>query len=184
MKTLILSIALLLMLCTCLTIYGADEFGDYSCELCGWSEGNYTIPRQLLVLRHQHPSSNSFFYGLQYVDILFMYQRDILDRIDKVKGGNVATILDCTLKLNDSQKRKILDYRIACQTDPGFSEDIFKPFYETNCQNYNRIAVQFERNGLQDQAEDIYRKVLRECSNFQGCFREAEISLQNLRNQK
>jgi hypothetical protein len=181
MKTL-LAITLFLLLCNCPSVYGADEFGKYSCDWCAVSEDGYTIPRQLFVQSLLHPSANSAFSGHQYVEIIFMYQRDILDRLDKVTSGDVSAILNCTLKLNDSQREKITDFLAhSIISDPSFSVD---GLFKTNCHNYNKIAVQFERNGFKDQAENIYRKVLRECNKFQGCFREAEISLQTMRSQK
>ena len=60
-------------------------------------------------------------------------------------------------------------------------EPLYHMFLELLCTQYNKIALQYERENMPDKAEDIYRNILRNFDWTKGCFKEAEIGLQNLR---
>jgi hypothetical protein len=166
----------------------------------------FCVPRQLM--DNFGPDRNPF-DGLKYDDIISIYQIDIQDRLSKGSSGKLSDRLLCMLKLNDSQRELINVWLLVIEArilnmklndiKSLSSEEIrlrMKPediqvlhvfidkndeLFRTNCENYNKIAAQCERNGMAYQAEDAYRKVLQGCYKFQGPFREAEISLQNIR---
>jgi len=144
----------------------------------------------------------------EYDELIIMYQEEIENNLTTYSHiDNSMQLLGCTANLNDSME-KLISYfhsrEIEIFNTPPCN-DTSKECKETIsanniisqkltaitnnslkkvCSNYNKIAFEFERNGMLNNAEEIYRKVLRNCEQFPGCFKEAEISLQTMRNQK
>lgn len=252
MKRLRLSICVILFLAflpSTFLAYGKDEFKSKkwpkdwsSADACNLTVGGYCVPRQLLDRFDPSKGLTNPFKGLGDFDIIVAYQKDISDRLKKGAAGSAEKRLECTLKLNDSQRKVILEWQefayrafnpVAREAAKGDSynaapahprspmtetelyqaygrylakqkiaqqrrelasqkhaadmavlktleDGLLKPSFRRNCENYNKIAEQFDRIGMRDKAEDIYRKVLNECDEFRGPFTEAQISLQAL----
>ncbi|MGO9147951.1 MAG: hypothetical protein ACLQDF_16455 [Desulfomonilia bacterium] len=70
------------------------------------------------------------------------------------------------------------------ETTRDFYLEMWKGYLSFVGRQYNEIALQYERHGYLNEAEDIYRTVISDFQDCEGCSKEAEISLQNLLRKK
>lgn len=159
------------------------------------SIGGYYIPQKLRDTVRSHLDDNLFiFEGKNFFEIMSAYSDNIKNNLEEAAKPNIKSIaidnlLNCSKELNQSQEKVLskwyTDNMLKNMNNPSpttqFIENIYNGYSTFICKQYNEIALLYERKSMLNTAEDIYRNVLRKYDKIPGCFKEAEIALQNLR---
>jgi len=155
--------------------------------------GDYYIPKKLLdTVKINSDDSFTTFTGQDIFKIMTAYNNEIRENLKEATNPrrNGALLLHCAEEYNRSQKALLDKWytdTVLKMMEKGSSQltELATVLHNANstsiCKHYNEIALAYERKGMVDEAENIYRTVLRNYPKIQGCFREAEIALQTLR---
>lgn len=152
--------------------------------------GMITIPRPIVV---NACNGDNVLEETPLTDIFSLYQKDIRSRLKEMeKPGRRDALLDCTLKLIQSNEKALQGNYSANLSFVSQSEGPetaitiklyeaqYKAYSKPICEDYNEIALQFERNNDKAKAGDIYRHVLRNFEGQSACSSEAKIMLEGI----
>jgi len=154
--------------------------------------GDLWVPKKLLnaATREDGSAAPINVNGTNVIEIMNAYYAEIQDDLKQASKSDAW--IDCAKKLNTSEEKLLSEWVMAVRlnllkdasygkSQGEFMDAIYESFSTKICNQYNEIALVYERKGSLDEAEDIYRAVLRQYPKIEGCFKEAEIAFENLR---
>ena len=148
----------------------------------------YHIPKSLVV---DHEIDGEFFKGKDSTEIMGIYLKETDTYLSAYQKNKNIILLHCALGLVETHEKLLSEWNMnvnMSQQNKGDTaslmaiEMVYDGYSHFICNNYNKLALEFEKNDNIELAEDIYRRVLRRfyAEKFKGCFSEAEISLQKI----